>query len=155
MQQEELVRAIEKAFEAAIYPGDDNLCQGADPEGIPARLAGRRWQDLRRIDLPFSAFPRLTDQALVYFLPAYLIAIVRDPVETDYMCEGVFSAFSPEGGYWYSGNDRYRRLAGLLTSEQREVLAQYLILEKQRGREVHENDFDLAIAYLRSRAHRV
>lgn len=148
MEIDDLIAAIKKAFEVVVYPGDDNLYVGCDPDGIPERLGGKIWRDLKLEDLPYGVFPRFSDQALIYFLPAYLIAILRDPVKADYMSEGVLAAFSPESGYWYSGNDRHLRLAALLSTEQRQVLAEYFKLEKKRSGEVWDNEYEPAISFL-------
>lgn len=55
---DDIVAAIKKAFDSVAYPGDDNLYEGCDHEGIPERLGGKNWKDLELKDLPYGVFAR-------------------------------------------------------------------------------------------------
>jgi hypothetical protein len=88
----QLVAQIEQAFAAVPYPGDDGICQGVTDEGqcplseeerIAAVFRGRHWKEVPLDDLArYSAtLCFLTPAAYRFYLPAYLLAVIRLSLE--------------------------------------------------------------------------
>jgi hypothetical protein len=84
--EQELVTQIERAFADVPYPGDDHICRGAgvqvegsEEANIAAVFRGRHWRDVPLEGLArYSAtFCFLTPEAFRFYLPAYLLAVIR------------------------------------------------------------------------------
>jgi hypothetical protein len=82
----ELVAQIERAFAAVPYPGDEHICQGtaaqfegSEEANIAAVFRGRHWRDVPLEGLArYSAtLTFLTPAAFRFYLPAYLLAVIR------------------------------------------------------------------------------
>ncbi|HYE19095.1 MAG TPA: hypothetical protein VEA69_11660 [Tepidisphaeraceae bacterium] len=109
MTPTELRSTILGAFADVPYPGDDRIVDTLqDDEGVVEYFRGRpptghAPADLRRHD---SALSFLTPDALHYYLPAFLAAVVEDPVASDVLSQptltfGASFKYAP-GGYWLS-----------------------------------------------------
>lgn len=115
-----LVQRIEHAWQDACPPRPGCISKPTyDDEGISAYFAGRAWrghsaEQLRALDFAPGI---LTDEAFVYFLPAYMIADIRSPMEADTIVEALLLNLSPGRG---------RAIASLLTESQREAVANYV-----------------------------
>lgn len=82
-----LARKIDAAFDAVVYPGDDNLTDstyGEEPEALKEEFRGKT--DWRVIDAEFldqapsgwaSALSFFSAEAFRFYLPAYLLADLR------------------------------------------------------------------------------
>jgi hypothetical protein len=83
-----LVALIHVAFDGNAYPGDALLQgsdEGSEPAEIAAAFAGH--EDWAALDAPFldanyTALSFLSEAGFRYFLPAYLVADVRDELQT-------------------------------------------------------------------------
>lgn len=88
----ELISKIERAFAEAVYPGDDNLTDstyGEEPAALVEDFRGKtNWREL---DIEFlnqapdgwgSALSFFSGPALRFYLPAYLIADIRNELES-------------------------------------------------------------------------
>lgn len=86
-----LIEKIEQAFSDLDYPGDDGLTDstyGEEPAALKSEFQGKTdWQVLDSAFLDqapdgwSSALSFFTDQALRFYLPAYLIADIRGELE--------------------------------------------------------------------------
>jgi hypothetical protein len=73
-----LIARISVAFQDVECPEDDAISTPTyDDEGTTAQFANTRWQDHAEPDT--SALLWFTPAAFRYFLPAYLIASLKDP----------------------------------------------------------------------------
>lgn len=85
MTAEEVIQQIEAAFAGETYPGDDRIVERLDWESIDERAAflGKHWRDA--IDPDFLMAHRLfcffSLEGLRFYLPAYLIGLLRFPKE--------------------------------------------------------------------------
>jgi hypothetical protein len=94
MSKEEVAARIEAAFADTPSPGtefDDISATKYDEEGIVDYFRGTMWrghrvQDLRRHEAAMSFF---TDKAFRYWLPAFMLAELENPMEADVIGEGV------------------------------------------------------------------
>lgn len=84
---EALLERIRTAFAHVRHPGDAFLTgsrDGCEPEEETSPFRGRDWQtlDAAFLDARYCALSFFSEGALRYFLPAYLIADVRDELKT-------------------------------------------------------------------------
>lgn len=128
MNNAALIAKIEKAWGHVAYPGDDNIFtpHSYDDEGIRDYFAGTTWRghsvvSLRAHCSAISGF--FTPVAYVYWLPAYLIALLEAP---DDLSQGVDSmVFSLLSDHWMAPADKseYNARMSLLSREQITVIA--------------------------------
>src|SRR5689334_6156359 len=95
-----LRESIESAFGDVPHPGDDNITRHAgclECAEIADYFRGKSWrghsmQGLWRIR---DALPLLTPEALHYFLPAFMLAVLDAPDEADVTPEAIIGTFTP------------------------------------------------------------
>lgn len=95
-------------------------------EEMSAFFAGKPWQQLSGTDLRChgQADALFTVEAYCYFLPAYLLAAIREPRELDTCVDHLSYRFGPKPGDSWSDD----RLAGVmreLTSNERAAVHAY------------------------------
>src|SRR5438105_12393788 len=93
MPKEDIAARIEAAFADTPSPGTEfgDIAATQWDEGIVEYFRGSSWrghrvQDLRRYEAAMSFF---TDKAFRYWLPAFMLAELQDPVEADVIGEGI------------------------------------------------------------------
>jgi hypothetical protein len=88
LDKDTLIKQIREAFGQTEYPGDNFLqgsFEGSEPYEVTEPFKGRTdWQrlDAALLDANYSALSFFSEGALRFFLPAYLIADVRDELQT-------------------------------------------------------------------------
>ena len=90
----QVARQIEDAFADTPYPGDANI--GWD--GIDETLRGKHWRDIP-LDIIIrdrSEISFLTSAGFRYYLPAFMLAVLRHYQEVDQLSEYVVVSLSPE-----------------------------------------------------------
>ncbi len=78
-----LVLKIEKAFRNVPFPGNKIAYHGNEFELDD--FLGKRWQDINPAHLHSSALIFFTLEAFHYYLPAFLIAIIKTPDKINFM----------------------------------------------------------------------
>lgn len=78
-----LLQNIEKAFEDANYPGDETLVNssyGEEPELVKQHFRGQKdWRNISAEELDLNgALSFFSDEAFLFFLPAFLIADIKE-----------------------------------------------------------------------------
>jgi len=133
---------IESAFAAVPHPGDDRItaCTGGDADQVLAYFRGRgsrelSAQQLREHDYALTFF---TDDALLYFLPAFLIALVEDPVTADEIQTRILGLFTVPRGHKPRDRETFDRLISYLTPQQRDAIRQ--VFEHLRSRRIYSDD---------------
>ena len=104
MTDTEVIRLIEDVWREARYPGDDRIVPAGSLEfhGIENYFRGTTWRGHSAIDLRChrAAFSFFTPQAFRYWLPAFMIAAIKDPegadVVGDYIPRAVIDSFARE-----------------------------------------------------------
>ncbi len=98
--KQKLVESIEKAWTGVPYPGDQNIFtpESYDDEGITEYFSGTTWKGhtisgLRSRCSAINTF--FTPKAYHYWLPAYLIAAVEDPLELSQGAQCLVASVSP------------------------------------------------------------
>lgn len=93
MPKENVAARIEAAFADTPSPGNafEDISSTQDDEGIVEYFRGTGWhghrvQDLRRHEAAMSFF---TDKAFRYWLPAFMLAELENPIEADIIAEGI------------------------------------------------------------------
>lgn len=104
---QDLIAKIEQAFADVAYPGDDDLTRstyGEEPAALINAFRGKT--DWRALTPEFlnqapdgwgSAISFFSDNALRFYLPAYLIADIRGDLESCDPAVRLCSALTPQG----------------------------------------------------------
>ena len=121
-----LVETISKAWANVPYPGDENIFtpDSYDDEGIADYFSGTTWKGHKvdRLRGRCSALNLFfTPRAYHYWLPAYLIATVEDPLELSQGVQSLVASVTPGRGW------KLEEKMALLTNEQK--LAVIKVLE--------------------------
>jgi hypothetical protein len=131
-----LVPQIRAAFHDRPYPGDDNLVDVDDLEGIDIRrdFKGRRWEEVPPgvIERNHDSLPLFTTEAFCYYLPAYLVYSLETADPTSNV--PFFTLLSLMG----LGPQR-RAARRLMTPQEREAICAYL---RSFAATAHEDDQD-------------
>jgi hypothetical protein len=132
---------ILEAFAAVPRPGDAALVSGDesyDPEyrAVARALVGKDWQTLSLacIREHQDALPLLTPAAFRYFLPAYLLACIRDEANLDTAPSNVAMSLAPPGAEDAASAAAFATLAAGFTSAQALAISSYLELAAERER---------------------
>ncbi len=141
MQTGELIKRIESAFREEKYPGDDGLTHGSSMEAVEVGdfLRARRWQDLRLGELArnHASLFFMTPEALRYYIPAFLVAAVRDYDDSDQIPSSLLSLLSPFALNDSDYQTRFRQRYELFNDSQRDAIRAFL----EYLRDTHSEDF--------------
>lgn len=122
----DLITMIRTAWTDATPPQPDNISQPTyDDEGVADYFSNKPWQgqsaaQLRRLTHALTFF---TDEAFVYYLPAYLIADIEEPEVSDTNAEGILSRLASSEG---------PTMASRLNALQRSAVRAYLSYFQKR-----------------------
>jgi hypothetical protein len=117
---------IETAFATVSPPAPDNLVVPTyDDEGVVLFFRGKSWrelsvEDLRRHEVALSFF---SAEAFRYYLPAFMLADLDDPVRADIIGPGILFHFSPPSPYWAP---QLRSRLALFSREQKDAIVQFV-----------------------------
>ena len=114
-----LVREIQEAFANVPYPGDDNISAPTyDDEGTLEYFAGTKQEGHSVEDLRYhsAALSFFTLDAFLYYLPAYVVAVLQDPEEADIIYDSLIFHFNRAA----SG-----KIVHLLSPAQRQAMIKY------------------------------
>ncbi len=121
-----LQNLIESAFADVPHPGDCHIttCSGDEADDITAYFRGRTWRGHSSEQLCYhnSAFSFFTEDALIYYLPAFLIALVEDPETANTIAEPILWMFTAPRGNKQRHGEAFDRLITRLTAPQRDAL---------------------------------
>ena len=130
----ELARRIRAAFAGAPYPGDAHLvATDRDYDGVRDSFAGRRSGDVTAalVSYQYNALFFMTPAAFRYYLPAYLVAVLRGEAG-DMACEFLLSRLVPPRG---ERDEKYAGLVGALDRGEREAVAAFFAHVRQALRQ--------------------
>ena len=131
----ELRDKVRRAFGSAVYPGDENLVTGSDPEcfEIAAALRGREWSSVSPtlVRECAEALPLLTPAAFCYYLPAYLLACIDAREQIDVAWDSVIFNLTPSPAR-ESWQRRFRIRTDGFTALQAEAITAVLELMEER-----------------------
>ena len=99
-ERETLIQEIEQAFADASYPKGSNLVEDDSLWGsfkLQQDFHGKLWNDVSlELLLKYSvSLSRFTPQAFCYFLPAYILAALLYPIESDTIGENIIFNLAP------------------------------------------------------------
>jgi hypothetical protein len=127
-----LAERIEAAFESVPPPPTDRVVTPTyDDEGVTGFFKGKHWRDvsideLRTHHVALSFF---SPEAFHYYVPAFMLAELRDPIAAGQIGPSLLFHFSrPEEPSW---EPELRQRLALLTAEQKAVVADFV---RDRGR---------------------
>jgi hypothetical protein len=93
MPKEEVAAQIEEAFADTPSPGNgfDDISATKWDEGIVDYFRGKTWRGHRVQDLRYNnaAMSFFTDKAFRYWLPAFMLAELENPIVADVIAEGI------------------------------------------------------------------
>ncbi len=90
--RDQLIEQIKQAFANVPYPGDGSLYGNDETR----ELIGKHWNDVPIEMLAVqSRLLHLTPKALRFYLPAYLIGIISNPVGMDVLVDDIVHFLSP------------------------------------------------------------
>lgn len=131
MNATELHALIEKVFSKVKMPERGSIVSMNDPESLDVEnsLCGKPWQSIspeliysNRVGIFF-----LTPQAYRYYLPAYMLASIRDLTATDNVADSIIYGFT----FREKCKDfTYSRLRAF-TSEELDVITEFIKFMKQ------------------------
>jgi hypothetical protein len=130
-------------------------CRCAECDEIQTKFSGKAWQSLRPslLEYWYDALPLFTPDALHYYLPAYLVLALKNPIKYCNIWERTISnlcppkQIPPDEDNWLNdfGETQYEyfihRMQGY-TSEQKAAIANYL---RYQQRDEPNQDFSSAI----------
>lgn len=127
--RETLRRRLEAAFADVPYPGDGNIAphECGECAGMRKALQGTHWRDW--VEKPVmevrrqAELPLLSAEALRFFLPAFLMAVLRDPDGAQWIFEQFLYALDPEET---KRPKRMLEFLKLLSEEQRAALLSFI-----------------------------
>ena len=97
---ENVKKSIIEAFAHTPPPADNNISSETyDDEGTSAFFKGKTWQVLSVNELKkhSSSLTFFTAEAFRYYLPAFMLAEIENPLEADVIGQNILSHFSPPG----------------------------------------------------------
>jgi hypothetical protein len=139
-ERKELIQKIEQAFSDAQYPEDEAIVPLYD--GLPhcdecATLVdcfrGKPWKavPLETLVKERGSLPLFTMLAFRYYLPAYLIAGLLHPRETDTLRDNIFYSLTPPKQEVGPEIAHFRELLEGFSPEQRTLLKEFMRLYLQ------------------------
>lgn len=110
--KDDVLARLDEAFKDRAVPGDDDLMsepfyEESDEGDTFERLRGRKWSDLTIEDIQWHHFTlyKLTPTATAYYFPAFLLAEVADPSETDFTGDQLIEFLLGSNARWTSLED--------------------------------------------------
>ena len=131
MTEEEVVCEVENAFADVPYPGDDSIVERMDWEGIGIRedFIGKHWRDV--VDPDFLSAHRLfvffSVEGVRFYLPAYLIGLIRYPEAGIEWADGMLSVLYPPDRWGNGWLQRWDNQMSILSPAQKHSVR--LVLE--------------------------
>jgi hypothetical protein len=142
-----LIERIEAAFRNAVFPAGARMSRPTyDDEGTTEYFEGKTWhghtaKKLRKLDLSLTVF---TVEAFVYYVPAYMLADIKEPEDADSISEALLFWLTPVG----TATERAKEIVRRLTKEQRSAVAAYFEYVRERDGECIEGEFRTALELL-------
>mgnify|MGYP000409079592 CR=1 FL=1 len=92
----ELLTKIESAFKNTPKPSGV-LSHNSNDNGRAKYFSGSSWNEHKATDLRlhFDAFYEFEPEAFRYYLPAFMLADISDPIDADIIGEAIASFFTP------------------------------------------------------------
>ena len=140
----QLIADIEEAFRHVPYPGDGRIVaapHSPEPAEIAEVFRGRDWRDLSVAFLfhYHASLSCFTPEAFRYYLPAYLLAIIRNFDEADILSVKVMYDLTPPSEAHY--NPDFSERTSVLAEREREVVASFVaFFLDEHGDEVFYED---------------
>lgn len=100
--RDEIRHRIEVAFALTPYPGDGNIAPHDCGECAAIRdaLKNTDWRDWLEVPVAelrrYAVLPLLSPEALRYFLPAFLITVLREPGPAQWILEQFLFTLNPQ-----------------------------------------------------------
>jgi hypothetical protein len=131
MTDEQVVASVETAFSAVPYPGDDSIVTSpTDWEGMDVRadFSGKHWHDIIEPNFlrEHNLFVFFTRESFRFYLPAYLIGLIRFPEEGIQWAHSLLIALYPPTDWENAYMRRWDQWMKALTLEQKQAIRRVL-----------------------------
>lgn len=131
--QSEIIEAIRSAWADATPPRSGTISTSTCDEGVTEYFGGTPWHvhtaaQLRSLDYAPNIF---SDEAFAYYLPAYMIGDIEEPVVSDTNVERVL--------FWLSAN-RGSAVISRLSEMQRLATRAYIEFIQQREQGLYDDE---------------
>ena len=157
MTAEEVAREVERAFSDVQYPGDDSIVERPsdwEASGIRSDFLRKHWRDVIEPEFlrAHNLFCFFSAKGLQFYLPAYLIGLVRFPEEGVHWSSEVLHARYPPTSHGIDSVRRWDLHMRALSASQKHAVRLVLeyLLETQPDwwwtNEVPGNELELALA---------
>jgi len=157
MTAEEVVSEVEKAFSGVQYPGDDSIVERPtdwEASGIRSDFLRKHWRDVIEPEFlrAHNLFRFFSAKGFQFYLPAYLIGLVRFPEEGVHWGDEVLGALCPSTRYGTAWLPRWAAWMEALCAQQKHAVRLVLeyLLETQPDwwwtNEAPGNELELALA---------
>lgn len=149
-----LIRRFKRAFSGTARPPDEEVVYPGglkylDVEELLERLEGKEWRDLAATTEAIERhrndeFEFLTEAAMRYYLPGYIVACLRDPYGADVLVDHVMGLLEPPGEPDAEGGSKIHDVEALLapmTSAQVEAIAEFVLGEIENKAEDFQPEY--------------
>ena len=164
MTQEEhaqsLIKRIISAFSGTTKPAANDIVYSGglkyhDVEELLERLEGKEWHDLAASTETIEyhrndEFEFLTEAAMRYYLPGYIVACLRDPGAADVLVDHVMDLLAPRSERDVKRGGGVHDVEALLepmTSAQVKVIGEFLLQEINAYAEAFQPEYKAYKAY--------
>lgn len=145
LEERQLLRLIESSFPSATpTPSEIVECDCPECRDLAAAFGGKKWIDVpdSTIETACDSLPLFSDEALCFYLPAYLHRSVRDLTDITSVSEFLFYSLTP-------GSSTLQRFSKLSESQ---VFTVYKYLDYYMGHEVNDIEVRETVEYWKSLA---
>ena len=154
-----LIAEIEEVFAGVAYPGDEGLIETEIPEDVAAAEFFKkiRWKDWK--DNPAKVLtPQcngylffLSPEAFMYYLPLYMLLVLKDYIASDLLAGEVLSGVALCGCDVKLRNYTERRMSGMSPAQLNVILKYLEFFEQEHSEDFSEWPIEGAIVGLRER----
>lgn len=133
MPSREITKLIHLSWIDDTPPKSGAISKSTWDEGVSEYFEGKKWQELSAAQLRSHDFaPNIfTDEAFAYYLPAYMVGDIEEPVVSDTNVERVL--------FWLSAN-RGSAVVSRLSEMQRLATRAYIEFIQQREQGLYDNE---------------
>lgn len=123
----ELINKIESAFKNTPKP-TGILSRNSDDDNAANYFSGSSWKEHKTTDLRqhFDAFYEFEPEAFRYYLPAFMLADITDPIEADIIGEAIVWFFTPRTNARLIDKEYINKRIALFTQQELSAIVAFI-----------------------------
>ncbi|CAN5331884.1 hypothetical protein BH23BAC1_BH23BAC1_17820 [soil metagenome] len=158
MVSKDIIYKIQEAFSNVSYPGDDKIVYDNRPQHLECKaiaetFSGKHWLEMSDEKLRYNADSIFffTADAFIYFLPAFMIFVLKDFYGSDTIPHTLVHCLSaPEESDTNFHKEKFFKIMNKLNEHQKEAIKAFLqFLKKEYPKEFPFRDIELALDSLK------